>query len=56
MNHEYNILEAMPLGEFKGELIGTVIEEHPERVFWYVNNTWFRLDEDGMKYLEENMK
>lgn len=50
---EYSILDAMPFGKYKGELVGTVIEEDSNYIFWAINNTSFRLDNDAQKYFEE---
>lgn len=56
MMREYSILDTMPFGKYKGELIGTVIEENPDYIYWAINNTDFRLDATGEKYLEEEME
>ena len=50
---EHSILDTMPFGKYKGELVGTVIEEDSNYIFWAINNTSFRLDNDAQKYFEE---
>jgi hypothetical protein len=50
---EYSILDTMPFGKYKGKLVGTVIEEDCNYIFWALNNTSFRLDNDAQKYFKE---
>ena len=50
---EHSILDTMPFGKYKGELVGTVIEEDSNYIFWAINNTSFRLDNDAQKYFKE---
>jgi uncharacterized protein (DUF3820 family) len=52
---ELSILDFMPFGRYKGELIGTVIEDEPRYIYWAINNTDLWLDEQAMKYLAENI-
>jgi uncharacterized protein (DUF3820 family) len=53
---KYSMFNRMPFGEYRGELIGTLIEEIPERVEWYVNHTEFRLDDQALEMLEAMLK
>ena len=53
---EFSILDTMPFGKYKGELVGTVIEEDCKYIFWALNNTSFRLDNDAQKYFKEISK
>jgi len=55
MMREFSILDTMPFGKYKGELIRTVIEEDPDYIYWAINDTDFRLDATGEKYLRENI-
>lgn len=55
MMREHSILDTMPFGKYKGELIGTVIEEDPDYIYYFINNTDFRLDATGEKYLRGNI-
>jgi hypothetical protein len=52
MMREYSILDMMPFGKYRGELVGTVIEGAPDYIDWAINNTDFRLDAHGKKYLK----
>lgn len=52
---ELSILDTMPFGKYRGDLIGTVIEEDPRYIYWAINNTDLRLDEQAMKYLKVNL-
>jgi retron-type reverse transcriptase len=54
--NEHSILDTMPFGKYKGELVGTVIEENSNYIFWALNNTSFRLDNDAQKYFKEISK
>jgi hypothetical protein len=56
MMREYSILDLMPFGKYREELVGTVIEEDPDYIYWAINNTSFRLDNDAQKYFEEISK
>lgn len=53
--HHYGIIDNMPLGQYAGELIGTLIESEPNYIHWMINNTQFRLDEEALDYLKECM-
>lgn len=53
---KYAIFDKMPFGKRAGDIIGTVIEEDADYINWLVNNTEFRLDEQGLEYLQENME
>lgn len=44
----------MPFGKYKGELVGTMIEEDPRYVDdFLLGQTDFRLDEQALEYLDE---
>ena len=51
---ELDILDKMPIGKYRGELVGTVIEDDPSYVRWMINNTEYRLNESALEYLGEN--
>jgi len=53
--NKLNQFDEMPFGKYKGELIGTVIEDDPQYIYWAINQTSLRIDEPTMKYLKENM-
>ncbi|UOF77582.1 exodeoxyribonuclease X [Caudoviricetes sp.] len=43
----------MPFGKYRGQIVGTVIEEDAEYVAWLLRETEnFDLDEDALRYLE----
>ena len=50
---KYSIFDTMPFGKYKGELIGTVIENDQKYIFWAIYNTNFKLNDDAQKYLEK---
>lgn len=52
---ELSVLDTMPFGKYRGELIGTVIENDADYIYWAINNTELRLNEDATRYLMENM-
>jgi hypothetical protein len=52
MIKELSFLDPMPVGKYRGELVGTVIEEDPGYVTWLINNTDWRLDEQTLEMLE----
>jgi hypothetical protein len=52
MMREYSILDMMPFGKYREELVGTVIEEDRDYIYWAINNTDFRIDAHGEKYLK----
>ena len=54
MTQELAILDPMPVGKYRGELVGTVIEDDPGYVRWIINNTEWRLDEQALRYLGES--
>jgi len=47
------MFDHMPFGKYKGELIGTVIENNPGYMQWAVNSTDLRLDDSALTYLED---
>lgn len=48
-----SVLDAMPFGKYRGQIVGTVIEEDAEYVAWLLRETEnFDLDEDALRYLE----
>ena len=54
MAKAYTVLDRMPFGKYKGELIGTVIEDDPKYIRWALDNTDFDLTKEAKEYLEEN--
>lgn len=51
----YSILDEMPFGKYRGDLVGTVIEEDASYISWMLNNTDFRLDDAAYAYFKENV-
>lgn len=49
------LLDVMPFGVYKGDLIGTVIETDPSYVYWAINHTQLCIDEQAEDYLKENL-
>lgn len=47
------ILDVMPWGKYKGELIGTVCEDDPGYLVWALEATSLELDEQPTEYLKE---
>ena len=56
MEKQHSVLDPMPFGMYRGELIGTVIEDDAQYIYWAINNTEFRLDADATRYLKENLE
>lgn len=52
----FGITDFMPFGRFKGDFVGTVIEEDPAYIEWALANTDFRLDEEALRYLKEQTR
>lgn len=48
------ILDPMPFGKYRGELIGSIIEDDAEYMTWAINNTALRIDTEALRYLKEN--
>jgi uncharacterized protein (DUF3820 family) len=51
MGNELGITDPMPIGKYRGQLVGTIIEEDPSYIRWMINNTEWRLDEAALEYL-----
>lgn len=52
----YSVLDAMPFGQYKGTLIGSIIEEDPRYMAWIVDERGaLNLDEEALEYLREFM-
>lgn len=48
-----SVTDTMPFGKYRGELIGTIMEDDPAYMRWAVENTDIRLDKIAMDYLVE---
>jgi hypothetical protein len=54
--NEHSILDTMPFGKYKGELVKKIIENDEQYIFWAVCNTSFRIDDNAAMYLEKIRK
>ena len=52
----FSIQDAMPFGKHKGKQMQEVIDDDPRYVFWAINKTGLRLDDDAKKYFEEILR
>lgn len=50
------LFDPMPLGQYRGKLVGTVIESDPSYMNWFVDNTRWMLDEDALDYLHQHWR
>lgn len=53
MKKQLDVLDPMPIGKYKGSLVGTVIENDPDYVRWMIEKTDWQLNEFAVRYLEE---
>jgi uncharacterized protein (DUF3820 family) len=47
------IYDPVPFGKYKGELVGTVIEDDPKYARWLMNDTDLEFDVESHRYLKE---
>lgn len=50
------ITDTFQFGKYRGELVGTIIEDDPGYIEWMLRDTDHRLDDDALEYLEECQK
>jgi len=48
------LLDSLPFGKHKGEVVGTVIEEDPSYIRWMMENTDLCWEHEVLEYLKEN--
>ena len=50
---QLSLLDRFPFGKYKGELVGSVIEDDPSYIAWLLDKTDHTLTEAALTYYEK---
>lgn len=50
-----NYEDVLPIGKYRGEMVGAICNDDPSYIFWMINNTDVKFVSEVVEYVESEL-